>query len=261
MKKLFLVLTLVLFVSSFLGADIYVKNMERTEAFELMGKKQPEKVEIKEQWLGKNKFAQFGKEYSIIVDYDKDKIYFIIHKLKDYYVFPTSFDREKLLELLLGLNPKAAEVVESIKITDAKVNLSGEKKKIANWDCFSSEFEMVFAIPALGIMPKYKIKLWTTKDIPFNYKSYTEGLSEFFGKFILGIINVDENSIKELEKLDKMDGFQVAAEITINIFGSEIKVESQSLEIAEKPAPPGTYSVPKGYTKKTIHLPGGLDLF
>jgi len=39
-------------------------------------------------------------------------------------------------------------------------------------------------------------------------------MSEFFGRFIYEILNVDENSKKEFEKLDKFDGgFQVAAEV------------------------------------------------
>lgn len=80
-------------------------------------------------------------------------------------------------------------------------------------------------------------------------------MSKFFVRYILGMLDIDENSKKELEKFDATEGFQIAAEITINIFGSEINVESQSLEITEKPAPPGTYSAPKDYKKKTIDLP------
>jgi len=255
MKKLILALILVLFVSSFLGADIYVKNMDRTKAFEMMGKKQPEKVEIKEQWLGKNKFALLSKEFNIVVNYEKEKLYIIIHRQKRYYEFPTDIDRAKLLELL---PPKIAEGISSVKVTDVKVNISGLKKKVANWNCDGSELEMVFMIPALNMMPKYKIKFWTTKDLPFDYKKYSSGMEEFIGRFILGILNVDENSKKELEKLDTLDGFQVAAEVTVSIFGSEIKAESQSLEVVEKPAPAGIYSVPKGYTKGKLDVDLGL---
>jgi hypothetical protein len=80
-------------------------------------------------------------------------------------------------------------------------------------------------------------------------------MDEFFLKYIVGMLNIDENSKKELNKLDTVDGFQVAAEVTVNIFGSEINVESQCLEVAEKPAPPGTYTVPSGYQKKSINPP------
>ncbi|MDH5743131.1 MAG: hypothetical protein OEZ52_06280, partial [Candidatus Aminicenantes bacterium] len=78
MKKLMLIVILIILLSLFLGADVYMKNIERTKPFEIMGRKQGENVEIKEQWLAKNKFAQFGKELSIIIDYDKEKLYFIM---------------------------------------------------------------------------------------------------------------------------------------------------------------------------------------
>jgi hypothetical protein len=49
-----------------------------------------------------------------------------------------------------------------------------------------------------------------------------------------------------------MDGFGIATEIIVEAFGSVIHVEGQTLELEEKPAPAGTYSVPKGFKKKTI---------
>ena len=255
MKKFMFIIVIIILLSLFLGADVYMKNMERTKPFEMMGQKQAEKVEIKEQWLAKNKFAQLGKELSIIIDYDKEKLYFIMHKPKTYYELPTNITREKLLDLVQGLSPKAAEVIKSVKITDVKANISGETKKIANWNCQLSELEMIFMIPAFNIMPKYKIKIWTTTDLPSDYKEYTTVMEEFFVKYILGMLDIDENSKKEMEKLHSVKGFQIAAEVTVNIFGTEINVESQCLEVTEKPAPPGTYAVPKGYTKKTISFP------
>jgi len=72
------------------------------------------------------------------------------------------------------------------------------------------------------------------------------------------LLNVDENSRKELEKMDKIEGFQIAAEVTVNMFGTEINVESQVLEVVEKPAPPGVYSAPRGYTKGNLGVDLGL---
>jgi hypothetical protein len=252
MKKFVLILVVIFLLALFLNADIYMKNVERTKAFEMMGNRQQEKVEIKEQWLTKNKFAQFTEELNIIVDYDKEKMYIIVHKPKIYYEIPTDITKEQILALV---PPKVADAIKSIQITDVKVDLSGETKKIANWNCSSTEFEMVLIIPALNMMPKFKMKTWTTKDLPADYKKYTTVMEEFFVKYILGMLNIDENSKKEMEKMDTVEGFQVAAEVTINIFGTEINVESQCLEVTEKPAPPGTYSVPKDYNKKTLNFP------
>ena len=251
MKKFALIVILILFISLFLGADVYTKSVERVKAFELMGKKQKETMQMKEQWFGKNKYAQIGKDFSMIVDMDKEKMYFILHDAKIYFEFPTDLDGDKLLEFITFLSPKVAEAIKSIEITDTKVNLKSEIKKIANWNCTASEFEMVLIIPAINMMPKFKMKMWMTNDLPKDYEKYTE-MGEFFIKSIIGMLNIDENSQKEIEKLETVDGFQIAAEVTIEIFGSRIDVESQSLEVTEKPAPAGTYSVPRDYTKKDI---------
>jgi hypothetical protein len=260
MKKLILVvilvLILILFSSLFLSADVYVKVMERTEAFEMSGKRIPEKVEIKEQWLSKDKFGYFSKDLGIIVNYKKEKLYFIVNKHKTYYEFPINIDKTNLQELI---PPKAAEIISSIKITDVKVNLSGQKKKVANWDCSGNELEMTFMISSLNIMPKFKIKFWTTKDIPFDHKSYTSGISEFYERVVFRVVNVDEDSKKELEKMDRIEGFQVASEVIVSMFGSEIKVESQVLEVVEKPALAGIYSVSNDYTKGNLNVDLGLQ--
>ena len=255
MKKLALIVIVILILAFFLSADVYMKTVERTKPFNMMGKTQGEKVEIKEQWLAKNRFAQIGSDYSLIIDYDKEKLFLVLHKPKIYYELSTDMSREELLALVSSHSAKVAEVIKSIKISDVKVNLSGETKKIANWNCVSSEFEMVFLVPALNIMPKYKIKMWTTNDLPSDYKKHTRVMEEFFVKYILGMLEIDENSKKELAKLDTVKGFQIATEATINIFGTVINVEAQCLEVTEKPAPPGTYSVPKDYTKKTLNFP------
>lgn len=254
MKKLMMIVILVLLFSLFLGADVYMKTVETVKPFEMMGKKQPEQTEIRERWMGQDKFALFSKEYSLVIDNNKGKFLLIIHGPKIYFELPTDITKEKILELLLGVSPKAAEVIRSITITDVKYNPVGETKKIANWNCSSSEFEMVIMIPAMNMMPKFKMKMWTTKDLPADYKKYTKAGEEFFVKYILGMVNIDENSKKAMEEMTKSDGFEIASEITVNIFGAEIKMESQCLEIEEKPAPSGTYSVPAGYTKKPIRL-------
>jgi hypothetical protein len=55
-----------------------------------------------------------------------------------------------------------------------------------------------------------------------------------------------------MAKMEKIGGFQIATDISIEIFGSKIEVESQTLEVTEKPAPPGIYSVPKDYAKRDL---------
>ncbi|MCP5108384.1 MAG: hypothetical protein GY950_33665 [bacterium] len=252
MKKVILILTVVMLAASFLCADVYVKNMKRTQAFEIMGRSNPGQVEIEEHWIAKDKFAVINKKANFVIDFDNKKLYIIIPKEKIYYQFPTDIDKEKLQKLL---PPKVFDIIASIKISDVKVNLDAGTKKIANWKCSGSELEMVFMIPALNIMPKMKIKMWMTNDLPFDFKDYTKGLSEFFRDMILGIVSIDENMKGVMDQLESVGGFQVGSEVTIGIFGTEIKADTQCMEVAEKPAPAGIYSVPDGYTEKKISFP------
>jgi hypothetical protein len=251
MKKLALIVILILFVSLFLGADVYTKSVERVKAFEMMGKKQGETLQMKERWYGKNKYVEIGKDFNLIIDLEKEKISLVMHEPKIYLEIPTDMDGNKFFEFIMALSPKVAEVVKSIKITDVKVNLNTETKKIANWDCTASEFEMVLMIPAINMMPKFKMKMWMTHDLPKDYERFSE-MGEAFIKSVLGMLNIDEASQNEMDKMEQVDGFQIATDVTIEIFGSRINVEAQTLEITEKPAPAGTYSVPEGYTKKDL---------
>jgi hypothetical protein len=253
MKKLAWIIIIILCVSLFLGADVYTKSVERVKAFELMGKKQEETLQMKDRWFGMNKYAEIGKEFSTIIDLEQGIMYLALHEPKIYIEIPTDIDGKKLLDFITSLSPKVSEAIKGIRITDAKVNLRSETKKIANWDCTASEFEMVIIIPAINMMPKFKMKMWMTHDLPKDYERFKE-LGEFFMNSIVGMLNIDESSQKEMAKMESVDGFQIAADVTVEIFGTRIEVESQTLEVTEKPAPPGTYSVPKGYTKKDINF-------
>jgi hypothetical protein len=251
MKKFALIVILILFVSLFSGADIYTKGVERMKAFELMGKKQQETLQMKDRWYGKNKYAEIGKDFTTIIDLEKEKMYLALHEPKIYFEVPADLDGNKLLEFITSLSPKVAEVIKSMRITDVKVNLDSESKKIANWECTASEFEMIIMIPAMNMMPKFKMKMWMTDELPKEYEKFSE-MGEVFIQSMMGMLNIDDNSQKEMAKMENVDGFQIAADVTIEIFGTKIVVEAQTLEVSEKPAPPGIYAVPTGYTKKDI---------
>jgi len=255
MKKFALIVILVLLAAMFLGADIYTKSVERVEAFELLGKKQPEILQMKERWYGQGKYAEIGKDTTTIIDLEKGKMIFALHAPKAYFELPIDSSGKKFLDFIASLSPKVAEAIESVKITGAKVNLGTERKKIANWDCTATEFEMVIVIPALNLMPKFRMKLWATEDLPADYEK-AEKMGEIFFRNFFGALNIEESSKKELDKLESVGGFQIAVEITMEIFGTQIRMESQSLEVTEKPAPPGIYSVPKGYKKRDLNIKG-----
>jgi hypothetical protein len=95
-------------------------------------------------------------------------------------------------------------------------------------------------------MMTMKMKSWVTQEVPFDWKAFSEKMFPQVMK-LSGSMGLDENAIKEFKKLE---GFQVASEMTMNMMGQDIKTNSQVLEISKKSAPAGTYSLPQGYTKQ-----------
>jgi len=249
MRKILTVLIIFLAAVSFLRADLYVKKVKQAAPYEIMGKKRSGRVEIQELWLAKDKFAQRGKELSIIFNKKSEKLYLVVNPAKVYLEIPLGITRENLNDYF---PQKIADIIKSIRVTDVKVNLNTERKKIANWDCQKSEFEMTILIPALNAMPRMKMVMWMTKDLSVDYKGYLTGMEEVFKLLFSKVLDVDENSRKELEKLDRIEGFQVAGEGILKIFGAEIREGEQCLEVAEKQAPPGVYEVPKNFKKRAL---------
>lgn len=238
MKKFILILVLVVFSFAFLSADVYIKQKVHTDAFEMMGQKQPAKDEINEQWIGKNKFAQVMANQSIVIDLDKQVLVMVMHGSKSYIETPLPLDMSKLLP------QQFAQMMSMMKI-DAKVTPNGQTKKIGDWNC--SGFDVVMNIT--GMMPMtMNMKIWASTDVPFDWKSFSEKMYPNVVKATMSTMNIGENVIAEFKKIK---GFQVASEISMSIMGAQMSVTSTVVEISTKPAPAGVYAAPAGYTKKT----------
>lgn len=233
MKKLTLVVTLVVISLAFLNADVYIKTKTHTDAFEIMGQKQPAKDQVMEQWLGDNKFAQIAESQTMVLDLNKNVIYVIYPGSKSYVEANLPFDISKLVP------EQMAAMLKMMKMT-VTVNPNGESKKIGDWNCKGYDITMNMQMMTM------KMKSWVTQDVPFDWKAFSEKMFPQIMK-LSGSIGLGENDLKEFKKLE---GFQVAMEMTMNMMGKDIKTTSQVVEMSKKSAPAGIYSVPQGYTKQ-----------
>jgi len=233
MKKLILVVILVVISFAFLNADVYIKTKTHTDAFEMMGKKQPAKDQVTEQWLGDNKFAQISENQNMVLDLNQNVIYMIYPGTKSYVEAKLPLDLSKLLP------EQAAAMIKMMKMT-VTVNPTGESKKVGDWNCKGYDINMSMQMMTM------KMKSWVTREVPFDWKAFSEKMFPHVMK-LSGSMGLDENALKEFKKLE---GFQVEMEMNMNMMGQEIKTTSQVVEISKKPAPAGIYSVPQGYTKQ-----------
>jgi hypothetical protein len=233
MKKLILVLVLTVFSFALLHADVYIKTNTHTDAFDMMGTKQPAKDEVSEQWIGKDKFANVSPQQTIVMDLGNKKMYFIYNTTKTYVEAALPLDITKLLPA------QAAQMMSMMKIT-VKVSPTGETKKIGKWNCAGYDVNMDMT------MMQMKMKTWTTTDVPFDWKSFSEKMMGSVRAATMPFL--DEKSMAEFKKIK---GFQVAVDISMSMMGQNMNSNTRVLDIdPNKEAPAGIYSVPAGYTKQ-----------
>jgi len=194
-----------------------------------MGQNQPAKDEVMEQWIGNNQLVNKTGDKVMIMDTNKNMMYIVNPKEKSYVETQLPLDMAKLL-------PKeAASMMSMMKVT-VKVTPNGQNKKISQWNCVGYDVDMNM------MMMQMKMKVWATTEVPFDWK--------MFSKMYANVSKMQFMDDAAIAELMKINGYQVASEMTMDMMGSKIKVTSQVTEIAQKPAPAGIYAVPAGFTKK-----------
>jgi hypothetical protein len=135
MKKILFAVFLLVAFSVFLSADIYIKTNVHTDAFEMMGQKQPAKDESTEQWMGNNQMAMISKDKVMVTDMNKNLMYIINTKDKSYVQTALPLDMSKLV-------PKeAAGMMGMMKMT-VKVAPNGQSQKVGKWNCSGYDVDM-----------------------------------------------------------------------------------------------------------------------
>ncbi|UCH98006.1 MAG: hypothetical protein JSV88_14450, partial [Candidatus Aminicenantes bacterium] len=230
MKKLILIVTVVVVSFALLQADVYIKQKTKTGAF--MG--QPAKELIQETWLGTNKMASISDEMSMIVNLAEKKVYMVMHKSKNYVEAALPLDITKLMPEQMA--PMIKQMMDGMTIS---VKPNGQTKKVLNWNAEGYDVNMKM----MGM--DMKMTFWASKDVPFNWKKYSDLYTEVYkAQFRVGE--------KFMEEFKKIDGFPVLTEISM--MGMDINIKTMVEEITKKTPGPGVYSVPDGY-KKTDKLP------
>ncbi|MEI6613884.1 MAG: DUF4412 domain-containing protein [Chrysiogenales bacterium] len=229
MKKIVFTLFLVLAFSVLASADVYIKSSVHTDAFAMMGKNQPAKDEVMEQWLGNNQLVNITGDKIMIMDMNKNVMFIVNPKEKSYVETTLPLDMSKLV-------PKEmAPMLAMMKVT-VKVTPNGQIRKISNWNCNGYDVDMSMS------MMQMKMNVWATTDVPFDWKIFAKMYAN-----VSKMSFMDDASIAEFMKIN---GHQVASEMTMNVMGANMKVTTQVLEITKKDAPAGVYTVPPGFSKK-----------
>jgi len=225
MKKILFTVFLLLAVSIFLSADVYIKTNVHTDA---MANRPPSDM-VMESWVGNNQLAIITGDKITILDMTKNMMFLVNAKDKSFVETSLPLDMSKLVL------KEMAPMLAMMKIT-AKVTPNGKTQKIGKWNCGGYDIDMSVS------MMQMKMKVWATTDVPFDWKAYNKMYSN-----MAKMKNMDDSSIAEFNKIV---GYEVFSEMTMSIMGNNVKVTTQVEEITKKDAPANVYNVPAGFTKK-----------
>lgn len=231
MKKVLVLVGLLLCVGTVLHADLYIKSKMHMDAIAVMGQNRPASDTVLEQWMGPDAFASVAGDTTTLIDFKANKLYIINNAAKTYVEAALPLDMVKLLP------PEAAQMAGMMKAT-VTVMPNGQTKTVGAWPC--QGYDVTIAM----MMMKISIVMWATKSLgaemkPYMDRAYTTLLKTQNAFF-------DDAALKEYQKID---GFPVASETTMDMMGQAIKSTMEVVEVSKKAAPAGVYTLPAGYKK------------
>ena len=231
MKRILASVLLVLLASPAFAADVLVKIKTHSDAIAVGGQTQPARDAMAEQWYGPGKTAQSSGDTGFIVDLGKNMAYMVNHQTKSYVPLPVPIDIVKVLP------PEVAQQAAMMQMT-ATVAPTAETRTVGSWRCTGWDVTLTM----MG-MPM-KLRVWASTDVPAALLEYSASVTP---AFLQGQMRLTGESVKEFAKIK---GFQVATELTADVMGAVMRTTTEVVDIAEKPAPAGTFEPPAGYAQK-----------
>ena len=227
-------------------ADSYFKQVVHSDAYEMMGQKQPEKNDTTVLWLADGKScAQTGSESAVIFDGDKGVMYMVDHEKKEYVVISMDlFGGSEGGDEAKGQSDEVKKMMAMAQAmmgsVEVKVTPTDETKKIGDWEATKFDVEMSMA------MMKMNQVMWATEDIEIDYAMF----HAVSGGAMAQMPGFD----KIVEQMKQVKGMPVLTVATVSMMGNDLVTTTELIEYAEKDAPDGIFDVPDDYKKVEMSM-------
>jgi hypothetical protein len=243
------VLLVILAGSTLLHADTFLKYKRTTDPYTIGGQSHPASTSQSTAWIGAKKAAyDDGEGHRTIMAFGTRTLTVIDIANKTYSVLNLD-SLESMFDQAIEKNTDDAESAAAMKAMmqgimgsamkgAMKVTATGEKKKIGSWMCTKYLADITVAV---GVT---KSEMWITDQIkvdPAIFNMMKNGMMAMLPGF--------GDIAKEIEKIK---GVPVQTVSTAQTMGANIVTTELLLESAEKAAPAGIYTIPKGYAKQSI---------
>lgn len=224
------------------GADSLFTVKSHTDAFQVAGQKQPAKDNQVKIWVSGDKLRRDDGEQTMILRFDRSRLYMVNHETKSYSEIPLPIDIRKMMPK--GSEAMADQIANGMKLT-VQVTPKSETKKVNQWN--AKRYDVTIQ-SAMGM--KISSTMWVSKEIdgylPLNRLSAT-------------LASLQPGSAAWVKELEKIDGYPVLQESSIDALGAKFGTREELLAVEEKPAPDGTFEPPAGYTAQPYNPIAGMS--
>jgi hypothetical protein len=234
MKLCVLLLAVLILPAATVHADTYVKQHSHTDEYYFGGQVSPALDSENEMWLGDMKMMYATEQRIIIVDKNANTLVFANKTDSTYAETALPLEWANFVPEDFAGRLQMFETVGTVEAT-------GETRMIEGFNC--TAYKINAYIPYQGI--KYNeldIMLWVTKDIPHATATFNA-----ISRDIFKLRNYKEDFIAELMKIE---GMQILEETTHYQQGMSYTSSETAVEVSEKDAPAGTYTLPDWFKKK-----------
>ena len=234
MKKYLFIIVMVIIPAIVMNGDVYIKEKTHTDSVYHHGTVEPATDTVNEFWIGNKKMAAITEGRIVIIDLNQNRFIFAVRKDKTYVETTLPLDLAKIL-------PEQLQMRFAMFRTKGEVKETPEEKKIGKWNtkCYEINTWIIYEGARLR---QTDTKAWFTTNVPFDLDVYMEILPVF-----LKLGNYDEALINEMKKIKAV---RVSSETIRYVDGQAVKSNREIVEMSEKNAPAGIYSIPKEFKKK-----------
>ncbi len=244
MRKLLISFVVMVFLSlaTQSWADDYLKTRHVSEAYEVMGQKQPATEEIVETWISANKARMnSGTSSSVIMRGDKKVLYMLDHGKRTYTEVPLDFSKAMSnMTEEQGGDQQMAEMMAQMMGAMMKVNASvvdtQTTKTVNDWNC--RVYELTMNMP----MGNTVSEICATEEIDLDMSVY----NKIGHAMMAGQQGFDEL----LREMEKIKGVSVLTISKATVMGATIVSREELMEHKSMSAPAGSFDIPEGYTKQ-----------
>jgi hypothetical protein len=227
-----LLLPLTLAVAAAAWADTLLTMKNHTDAAALGQPSRDSEIRV---WVSPDNqhLRRDEASFSLLLLLDKNKMYLVDNQSKTYNEVDLPVDFKKLDP---QHGEQMAEQMKQMAKMDVSVKPTGEQKKISAW---TARRYQVSLSNAAGM--KIDSDMWMSQDVGID--------SSAFAKMQAHMSSLSPGAAEWVKKISDIPGFPVLTESRVTTPGGAFKSTQELASIDRKPAPAGTYELPKGYTK------------